>query len=613
MLTQILRKNLWFGSVDDGVIQAVASEMKLVSLASGEVLFHQGESGESLYLILSGRLRVLLSSEDELSIVRELGQGEVVGEMALLSREPRSATVVATRDTQLGCLTKTSLDRLNLQHRHQLDEVFIRYLAARLRTETLSAQKRNRAAGSVAIIPLSAQIPLQRFCLDLANAFNKGESALLLDAHLTDEYFGVTGAAQANPMDSLHSALATWLNHAETLHPKVIYQADPVDSPWTSRCIRQADIVLLVVSHPGNHSGDTEAARRRSDELLRLPGMRDKRRVLVLLHGESGPDPKHTKAWLEGIKVDRHFHVRTSVKNDFARLARFLDNKSVGLVLGAGFARGAAHAGVIRAMRELDIPIDMVGGTSMGAIVGGQCAMEWDWEMLLRKSCEGSISSLRRDYTLPLVALLTGARQRTAVDAIAQNRDIEDTWLPFFCVSSSLTRLEAKVHKSGSIAAAVIASSRIPGIFPPLAWEGELLVDGGLVNMVPVDIMRGFTEGGIVIGVNVSPAANFERAGYGFSVSGWKHLLNKLNPFQEPAEIPSFIEVLMRSVEFGRTGSKQAHSLANAYLDLPLARFGVKDFNRGSEMAEIGYRFSLQYFSQWMAESGRPWETNPSV
>ncbi len=603
-LIGILAASAWFQTADREVLWAVASAMTLLTLNSGEVLFEQGEQGDCLYLIVSGRVRIVLQSEGSSRIIGELGHGEVVGEMAILSDMPRLATVSAIRDTHLARLDKSALELLSLPHRRQVDAAFISQLIKRLGDETRGRLKRKLTMASIAVVPLATDVACHRFATDLANAFGYDGSALLLNAQLVERYSALAGAAQSVPGDSVHPELAAWLYSMETTRRKVIYEAEPFDSPWTARCVRQADMVLLVAAA----GADPESTRRRFDELLQLPGIREKRRVVVLLHNKDAPEPTLTRRWLQVTGADRHFHVRLAVPGDAQRLGRFIDGKSVGLALGAGFARGIAHVGIIRAMRELNIPIDMVGGTSIGAIVGSQCAMEWSCDVIQDESCMRSMSSLKRDFTLPLVSLLTGARQKHAVESMAKGRDVEDTWLPFFSVSSSLTRLEMKVHRSGSVGAAIIASTRIPGIFPPLPWEGELLVDGGLVNMVPVDVMREFTEGGTVIGVDVSPGATFEHIDYGFSVSGWKQLINKLNPFRPHADSLSFVEILIRTVELGRVHSDRAHDLADAWLTPPLEGFAARDFSSGDAMAEIGYRYAINYFSEWLARNGRPWE-----
>jgi NTE family protein/lysophospholipid hydrolase len=292
-------------------------------------------------------------------------------------------------------------------------------------------------------------------------------------------------------------------------------------------------------------------------------------------------------------------------EHDFARLARFLDDRSVGLALGGGFARGIGHIGVIRAMRELDIPIDMVGGTSMGAIIAAQCAFDWDHQKMLELTCQHSAKSMEHDYTLPVVSFLSGRKISQVLTAFGGNMDIEDMWLPYFCVSANLTRAEGKVHVSGNVARSVIASSRAPGIFPPVTWDNDLLVDGGLVDVVPSDVTRDFVGQGTVISVDVSPPVEHGNVDFGLSFSGWEGLRRRL--FSKAERIPSLLELLMRTLDFGRTPAKRLHHLADAYLTLPLGNFRYGDYRRGDEIAEIGYRFAFDYFEKWLASNGRPW------
>jgi len=192
---------------------------------------------------------------------------------------------------------------------------------------------------------------------------------------------------------------------------------------------------------------------------------------------------------------------------------------------------------VIRAMRELDNPIDFVGGTA--------------WERLSPASARSSGTGGRcsrlpagaprkRSARLHPTCCVTLVRPEilAVITSIAGDLDIEDAWLPFFCVSASLTRAEMKVHSSGSAARSVIASSRAPGLFPPVSWADELLVDGGLVNMVPSDVMRDFVGQGTVMSVDVSPAVEYGKPDFGLSFSGWQALRRRFRPFSGGERIP---------------------------------------------------------------------------
>ena len=602
-LLAALRRSSLFHSLSDQELAALDVQTIPVALMSGEVLFRQGDPGDSLYIVISGRLVVSHRSDDHTErIVAELGHGEIVGEMGLVCNEPRSATVVASRDTHLARLTAAGLDCLSAKYAPPIYSAIVRQLAVRLRNETAGTPTRRPARVCVAIAGLSRDVPVAAFTECLTGELSRTQTALRLNSGLVDGLFGIAGAAQSRPEDSSHARLADWLSGHETLYRKLVYEADAFDSNWTARCLRQADVILLVA-----RSRDAPAqGRARADELARF-GVSEKPTVLVLLQdGESHP-PRGSRKWTRSVNVTRHFHVRMDSRRDFARLARFLNDRSVGLTLGGGFARGIGHIGVIRAMRELDIPIDFVGGTSMGAIIAGQCAFEWDWREMLEITCRRSPEALKRDYTLPVVSFLSGRKFSRVITSIAGDLDIEDAWLPFFCVSANLTRAEMKVHSSGNAARSVIASSRAPGLFPPVSWDDDLLVDGGVVNMVPSDVMRDFVGQGTVMSVDVSPAVDYGKPDFGLSFSGWHALRRRFRFFSGGERIPGMMELLMRTMEFGRAPSARLKHRADAYLSLPLGGFRYRDFHRGAEMADISYRFAMGYFEKWLETFGRPW------
>jgi predicted acylesterase/phospholipase RssA len=350
---------------------------------------------------------------------------------------------------------------------------------------------------------------------------------------------------------------------------------------------------------------DYVEAGSRAVDLLRIGDASEKPRILVIVHDDGNTPPNATRERTLRIPAERHFHIRMNNERDFGRLARFLNDRSVGLALGGGFARGIGHIGVIRAMHELDIPIDMVGGTSMGAIIAAECAFEWDHQKMLELTCKYSAESMLHDYTLPVVSFLTGRKVTRALTAFGANKDIEDMWLPYFCVSANLTRAEGKVHLSGNVSRSVIASSRAPGVFPPVTWDNELLFDGGLVDVVPSDVTRDLVGQGTVISVAASPPIEYGNVDFGLSFSGWEGLRRRL--FSKKQRVPGLLDLMMRILEFGRTPAARLRHLADAYLILPLGDFTYGDFRRGSEIAEIGYRFALDYFGRWIDSNGRPW------
>jgi predicted acylesterase/phospholipase RssA/CRP-like cAMP-binding protein len=598
-----LRRSDLFASLSADAMTALQAQLTPVTLMSGEVLFKEGEPSDSLYIVISGRLRVFSNSTDDQSerLLAYLGHGEIVGEMGLVCDEPRSATIVAIRDTNLAKLSESGLNQLAANCAQPIYSAIIRQLASRLKDETAGTRTRKPTARCLAIVGLSQDVPIGAFTDSLTNELAKTGAVLRLNSERVDSLFGVPGAAQSMGGDDVQARFVDWLNGKETRYSKLVYEADTSNSAWTARCLRQADIILVVA----RARADYLEAGSQAVDLWGIGDASKKTRILVIVHDDGNTPPNGTREWTLRIPAAQHFHIRMNNQRDFARLTRFLNDRSVGLALGGGFARGIGHIGVIRAMRELDIPIDIVGGTSMGAIIAAECAFEWDYQKMLELTCKYSAQSMRRDYTLPVVSFLSGRKVSQALMDFGANKDIEDMWLPYFCVSANLTRAEGKVHLSGNVSRSVIASSRAPGVFPPVTWDNELLFDGGLVDVVPSDVTRDLVGQGTVISVAASPIIVHGNVDYGLSFSGWEGLRRHL--FSKKQRVPGLLELLMRTLDFGRTPAARLRHLADAYLTLPLGNFTYGDFGRGSEIAEIGYRFALDYFGTWIESYGRPW------
>ena len=330
---------------------------------------------------------------------------------------------------------------------------------------------------------------------------------------------------------------------------------------------------------------------------------------LILLHRDGAALPTGTAQWRTAFPtVRQHHHVRLDRDTDFARVARSIHHRMIGLALGGGFALGIAHVGVIRAMRELKIPIDCVGGTSMGAIVGVQCAMDLADEQMLEMTMAGCAASLRRDYTLPVLSFLSGAKLGRALADYLEHYKIEDLWLPYFSISASLKRASMVVHREGDALRSVLASCRAPVMFPPLPWAGDLLVDGGLVNNIPADIMRATVCGGTVIAVDVAPAGDVIAPEVdSLHVSGWKHARQRWGSTRPSLDL-TLMDVLGRIIRLGGVSrAQQIRADADCYLLPPLEGFKGFDFKQGRKIAEVSYHYSLETLGAWMQDHACPW------
>ncbi len=585
-----------FGDLDAEVVRDLEAELQMTTLGSGEILYRQGEPGDTLAVVVSGKLRVLARRESgEESAVAELGRGETVGEMAVVSGEARTATVMAIRDSNLAVLSREGFDRLLLKHPRAMTRMVADKLVARLRNMTSGARP-GKAVATLALLPVNAGLDIGAFGEALAKSLSLFGATLLLSSRTVDHALLRTGAAQVDESDPRHLTMVEWLNRKELEHDFVLYQMDAEASAWSARCLRQADQVILV----GN-GGDDPAVCELERRILP-----SQKQILALIQKDR--TPSGTLAWLLPRTIERHHHVRQDESGDFDRMARFLTGRAVGIALGGGFARGLAHLGVLRAMGDLGMPVDAFGGTSMGAMIGALWTQGWEYEKIVAETCAGCQDSFN-DLTFPFVAFKQGKKFSDLMKRFYEERQIEDLFYPFFCVSANLNRAEVKVHTRGTLAKAVLASTRAPAVFPPVVYDGELHVDGGVLNNVPVDIMKPFCNGGTVIGVDVSPPHELNLiADYGDGVSGWQAFKNRFSPFvKSKTYVPSILLIVMRTVEFGGISfKKHASEAADIYLRPPLLRFKRTDFHSAAEIAEVGYQHAREQIETWLSSRRKP-------
>jgi len=540
-----------------------------------------------------------LANEDA-RVVTELGCGETVGEMALLDGKPRSATVVATRDSHLARLSKDAFERL-FSRRPDLLVVIARELVGRLRSQDRVPGRPIPSSTIIAVAPASPGIPIQEFCARLASTLSTHGPTLLLGSALLDTYLGKPGAAQATERQAGHGRIIELLSKLETDHRYLVYQADASDSLWSRLCLRQCDRILIVGDAARDPREDAEAYVTSA-----LNGRRGRPASLALLHPASVILPSGTGAWLAARKVDQHYHVRPDSDSDFARMARSLTGRAVGLALSGGGIRGAGHSGVIRALREAGVPIDIVGGTSAGAAMAAAAALEHDHQWMIDTIMTACLT-MSKDWTIPLVSLLSGQKFDDCFDGLVGKTQIEDLWLPFFCVSANLTRASIQIHRRGSLLKSLLASMRVPAVYPPILWNGDLLVDGGIIDNIPVDIVRGFADCGTVIASDVSSVHDpSEVSNYGDRISGWRALAQRFKPASKRVRYPGIFAVLMRIIELGSAARRaQTTKMADLYLEPPMQGFGITEFHRAPEMAEVAYRYSSEKIADWLASSPR--------
>jgi len=211
-------------------------------------------------------------------------------------------------------------------------------------------------------------------------------------------------------------------------------------------------------------------------------------------------------------------------------------------------------------------------------------------------------------YTFPLVSVVTNAQAVECGRMLYGEADVEDTWIPFYCVSSNLSTAAPMVHRRGSLAKATLASASIPAFAPPIVEGNHLLVDGGLVDNIPVETMRALGCG-VVIASEVSSEADEAFVAERVPTT-WEVVRGKLRR-KVRIRFPSLVEVAMRATMLHSIHqAREAMAAADLPLRPPVDAFSMMDFARIDEIAEVGYAYARDVLREW-ATPGEPTPTAP--
>jgi predicted acylesterase/phospholipase RssA/CRP-like cAMP-binding protein len=572
-----------FGPLDETMLQFVEERVEWVRLHAGDMLFAEGDKGEDLFFVLGGRLRAVSADG---RVLNEMTRGESIGEIALLTGEPRTASVFAVRDSDLVRVSRHAFDEIVATYPAVMQTI-ARIVIQRLRTK----EQRGTAARTgkcVAVLAAGAGNATADFTERLVKALDRIGPTLHLSTQRLDTLLNRPGIAAAEEEDAAGIRLTAWLDEQESHHQFLVYETDGTLSLWTRRCLRQADEILLVAD-----AGSDPVPGPVEKTLLGTgDGISKARQSLVLLHPDGSRLPTGTSRWFINRNVHRNFHVRLDTQNDFGRLARCLGDAAIGLVLGGGGARGLAHIGVVRALREAGVPIDMIGGTSMGAVMASLVAMDQDWDQMLETNREAWLRRKpHKEYSLPFISLIRSRRLDSMAQKIWGEIDIEDLWISFFCVSCNLSTSAAVIHERGPLWKAIRASASLPGVFVPVLSDGNILVDGGLVNNLPGDVMRERACRTLIV-VDVGSEQEFTFKLPEFP-SPLQFLRSRILPFATRIEVPHIVDVLIRTTDVSSSQkTRDVRRNADVCLRPPIDAYGVLQFESLDEIAEVGYRYA---------------------
>jgi NTE family protein len=573
-LRQALLRAPLFADLDSKSMVAIERELSLQVLPGGAPLFRQGEAADAVYVVASGCLGVFRHEEEDSAeepiLMAEIPPGNIVGEMSLLSHSQRTRSVAALRDSEVWRLARTSFDTLTALHPEVLPAL-MRNVAMR---NAMRPTKRRRQPRTFAILPTGPNVPAARFAVLLAGALGRiGDQVQLLGPDSIDQE-------------------PEWFARCEMESAFVLYRADPTATEWTELCLRQADCLVVVRMAdndlPTKVPFEIESAQARA--------VFHRRRELVLLHEGHDPAPGATAPLLAGGLYGQHHHVRLDIHSDIDRFARLLTGHAVGVVMAGGGARAFTHIGVVKALHASGVPVDQVGGASMGAIVAAAVASRWPDEELLERFRAAFVdTNPLRDYTLPLISLFAGRRVTRLLRLAFGEKEIEDLVLPFFCVTANLTTSNADVHTVGRLWRWLRASVAIPGVIPPFNEAGEVHVDGSVIDNFPVRTMRRLGRG-LTVGVDIDTGGALAAgAGVMEPWSAWQFFRRLIWKRNETLPIPSIVRILLRSALVASAArAAEDRQAADLLIVPPMTQIDLLDWTSFDAAVEVGYRTTME-------------------
>lgn len=591
-LVDFLSNTTVFKGVNKKVVSKIAASLNHVHIKRGETLFKEGDPSHSLYFILSGRIRLYqIQFNQEQHVINECSRGEVIGDIAVVIDTPRILTAKAVTDCELLELDKKTYQEFTDKYPKEL-LALTQNTVRNLYKSTLHRSEKKPQSQIFCIIPAATNPDFASHVRSIVTALNKIGPTLHLNRKKFETLFHLE-CCKENLEKISGSTLLKWRCKAEETYQFIVLETETTISGWTYWCLEQAEKLFVVgesrasatlneieqciFSDPNNLFGNTE---------------------LILFHSAITKQPTNTQAWLAQRHIDGINHVRTNQYEDLNRLARLITNRCNSLVFSGGGARGLAHAGVIKAFEKSGIPIDAIGGASMGSVIAGLYAKNREYGALEEEILKLTEAGTLLDYTLPIVAMTKGKRVTNRLQkAFGRHLKTEDLWMKFFAVATNIVNAHLEVLTKGLLWKNIRASTSLPGIFPPMFLkEFGILVDGAVLNGLPIDVMRKLIPDGCVIATRVTTpkqTAQFQSAGA--IISGWEMLWDKLNPWSKKKEFMNIATLLINALTISSAQNESlASNDADINLELDTSNFEMLNLKPAKQIIDLGYESTMR-------------------
>lgn len=590
-LIALLRKDPTINQLPEIAIQDLVANLSFREVHGGNIIVREGDALAGLSFLASGRLRVTRRDQfGNLLLYNEILPGHCIGETAMVLGQPSTADIVAVRNSILADLNQNDFEQLLKKHPTAIYRTFSQYIYKKLRFNRV-LEKNNRAQSFV-IVPLYPDVRINILAEGLAETLKlRGRTSLIPAGWAKDEISRRQVKSENIPRINL--------DELEAENDYLIYEADSRSLESTLESLRFADQIIFVANADSNPMfGAYEQA------LMNEPGFSVIRKHLVLLYPEKANFAHDLPQWRIGRDVERIYPTRFGNTGDFARLARFLVGHAVGVVLGGGGARGFAHLGVLRAIEEAKIPVDILGGNSMGALIGASYAFGVPREEIHHQILRFTKRAAKPGF--PMISILSNGPYANALKQVFGDTLIESLWLPYFVSACNLSQARTVVLDKGPLWQAILASNSPAGVLPPVVMNGDLLVDGAILENVPVSAMRTRMGAplehrrgnGTVIAIDVDVRENLN-APDGVSEIKMGDLLKSLIS-RSTQRVPGIIDILLQAGHIGGLAQRdKIIAMADYYLEPPVSKYPMMGYKNANEIIDLGYRYASEQIAKW--------------
>jgi NTE family protein len=584
-LINIIKKSKIFSQIDEEACKALLPRFEKIHISQEETLFEQGQPSDSLYILVEGHLMAILNTaKGKQKIIGAIERGETVGELGALSNQPRSLSVKATTNCLLLKLTRSQFESFAKEHPAVMFYIIDLIISRSQNIIRLFSKK--KLYKHIAVIQGNDQAPIEKFMSMLNENIAAHDNVILIED--TPEELD----------------LSEVIDEAERYGKIVIFNLKPENLPSLEDRLNHIGEIFVVIQ--GDHPSKFSEFALTMLGSYRMPTIAQPE--LVLLHNDNVVMPKNTIYWLKQAKFTLHHHIRVNQHADYQRLLRIMTGTAIGLVLGGGGSKGWVSIGSLKAILEAKVPIDIIGGTSVGALVGAAYAMTLSYDQtyeILRSLTEVANNPfMPQNFTWPLISLLSSEKPTSKLQELFGEIQIEDFWLPFFAVSSNLTSGKEAIHLSGSAWQNLRATMALPGIVPPMVMDGQMHVDGGLLNNLPVDHMRTLIGNeSTVIAVSLSDfVENKQRYNFPPILPFRVGLLKRLRLGYKQYTFPPYFYTFLNALLLGSSSKEKANRMMADIVVCPnLNKYRALQIStkRIRSLVDIGYKSTQEELASW--------------